>query len=250
MRTDVLLRRGEKAEYANLVNKIKQLEGITHMIAHNLRGAGANIKLLSEVLLHKNIVAETSIDDEGDIFTTSEAVHYINESSVSMLSTLNTLMEVADIQLNEQLKRDQCDIQHIVDNIFHQLHGLFHQKHAVIEFNLEVTHIAYPEAYMESILYNFINNALKYSRPDVPLKIIVSTYMQDGRPVLSVKDNGLGIDLEKYNGRMFKLNQVFHPGYESKGIGLYITKTQIESLGGSIDVKSEVGVGSEFIVTF
>ena len=250
MRTDVLLRKGDKAEYANLVNKIKQLEGITHMIAHNLRGAGANIKLLSEVLLHKNIVAETSIDDEGDIFTTSEAVHYINESSVSLQSTLNTLMEVADIQLNEQLKRDQCDIQHIVDNIFHQLHGLFHQKHAVIEFNLEVTHIAYQEAYMESILYNFINNALKYSRPDVPLIIVVSTYMRDGRPVLSVKDNGLGIDLEKYNGRMFKLNQVFHPGYESKGIGLYITKTQIESLGGSIDVKSEVGVGSEFIVTF
>ena len=250
METEVLLRRGKKAEYDNLVNKIKQLEGITHMIAHNLRGAGANIKLLSEVLLHKNIVAETSIDDEGDIFTTSEAVHYINESSVSLLSTLNTLMEVADIQLNENIKRDDCDIQHIVDNIFHQLRGFIHQKHAAIEFDLAVTHIRYPEAYMESILYNFINNALKYSKPDVPLKVTVSTYMREGRPVLTVKDNGLGIDLEKYNNRIFKLNQVFHAGYESKGIGLYITKTQIESLGGSIDVKSEVGVGSDFIVTF
>jgi signal transduction histidine kinase len=251
MEADVLTYRGKKAAYANLVNKIKQLEGITHMIAHNLRGAGSNIKLLSDVLMLKNIVETgTATDIEGDIFTTNEAVQYINESSVSLLSTLNTLMEVADIQLNDQIKRDECDIRHIVDNIFHQLHGFFHQKHAAIEFDLAVTHISYPEAYMENILYNFINNALKYSKPNVPLKIIVSAYMLHGRPVLSVKDNGLGIDLEKYSNRIFKLNQVFHQGYESKGIGLYITKTQIESMGGTIDVKSEVGVGSEFIVTF
>ena len=251
MEAEILLQRDTTDIYAKLVNKIKQLEGITHMIAHNLRGAGSNIQLLSDVLMHKNIEEKGKPTDiEGDIFTTSEAVQYINESSVSLLATLNTLMEVADIQLNETIKKDKCDIRHIVDNIFHQLHGFIHQKHAEIEFHLAVTHISYPEAYMESILYNFINNALKYSKPDVPLKITVSTYIRKGRPVLTVKDNGLGIDLEKYNNRIFKLNQVFHAGYESKGIGLYITKTQVESMGGTIDVKSKVGVGSEFIVAF
>jgi len=110
--------------------------------------------------------------------------------------------------------------------------------------------ISYPELYMESILYNFIHNSLKYSNEDVPLKITISTYERDGRPVLSVKDNGLGINLQAYGRKIFNLYQVFHPGYESKGVGLYIIKTQIESFGGHISVKSEVNEGCEFIVEF
>ena len=62
-------------------------------------------------------------------------------------------------------------------------------------------------------------------------------------------DIGLGINLDKYGERLFKLNQVFHAGFNSKGIGLYITKTQVESLGGTIEVKSKENEGSEFIVT-
>ena len=58
------------------------------------------------------------------------------------------------------------------------------------------------------------------------------------------------MDLNKYGDKVFKLNQVFHQGYDSKGVGLFITKTQIESLGGTIEVKSQANEGSEFIVTF
>lgn len=231
------------------LSKIKQLEAVTHMIAHNLRGAGANIKMLSEVLQRKHL-PDTEHPKDDDEFTEGEAIDYIQESSSSLLNTLNTLMEVADIQLAENVPYNNCDFREIVSDIILQLHGLMHLKHAEIEFNLEVANIHYPFAYLESILYNFINNALKYSRPDAPLRISVSTYMVDNRVVLSVKDNGLGIDLEKYGKRMFQLKQVFHKGYESKGIGLYITKTQVASLGGEIAVNSEVGLGSEFMVKF
>lgn len=84
----------------------------------------------------------------------------------------------------------------------------------------------------------------------MPLKIIISTRVQNGKNVLSVKDNGQGIDLVAHGKRIFKLNQVSHTGYESKGIGLYITKTQIESMGGCVSVKSNINEGSEFIVIF
>ena len=67
--------------------------------------------------------------------------------------------------------------------------------------------------------------------------------------MLSVKDNGLGLNLEKYGKKLFKLNQIFHPGHDSKGVGLFITKAQIESFGGSIRVESQENVGAEFIVT-
>ncbi len=243
---------GDGLTYTGLTNKISQLHGVAHMIAHNLRGASANIKMLSEVLMKKDSVlnAKDDMTGEDDIFTTSEAVQYINESSTSLIATLNTLMEVADIELNEHIRFDDCDIEGLAMHVFFQLHSLIQLKSATIEFDLAVKTIPYPAAYMENILYNFINNALKYSKPDVPLKIAVATYTHNNKPVLSVTDNGLGIDLDRYSGKMFKLNQVFHAGYESKGIGLYITRLQIESFGGSIEVKSKVEEGSQFIVRF
>ena len=72
--------------------------------------------------------------------------------------------------------------------------------------------------------------------------------MADNRPHISVKDNGLGLDMEKHGKKLFKLNQVFHPGHDSKGVGLFITKAQIESFGGSIWVVSKEDQGAEFIV--
>jgi signal transduction histidine kinase len=233
-------------QISSLSNKLKQLEGINHIIAHNLRGPAANIKMLAELLEGKKI-PEVEKDDD---FTIGEALQYINDSTSSLINTLDTLIEAADIQLNETIKAENCNVQDIVRSIIDQLHGFIQQKKATVALMLEITRINYPKAYLQSILYNFINNALKYSKPDTQLEITISTYVQNGRTVLTVKDNGLGIDLEAYGSRMFKLNQVFHSGYESKGIGLYITKTQIESLGGTISVKSEVNKGSEFIVVF
>lgn len=231
------------------VNKIRQLEDRTHIIAHNLRGAGGNIKMLAEVL-QKKIDRNNKSDGSDDAFTIAEAIQYIYDSSSSLLNTLNTLMEVTDIELNNSISYDECNIMSVVENIAQQLRGYMHQKKAEIKYDLAFSTIAFPLPYMESILYNLINNSLKYARPGVPLTITVTTHMHNSKPVLSIKDNGLGIDLEKYSSRMFKLNQVFHSGYESKGIGLYITKAQIETMGGTIDVKSTVGEGSEFIVTF
>ena len=97
---------------------------------------------------------------------------------------------------------------------------------------------------------NFISNALKYRKNDVAPEIVITTSTQGGKVQLSVKDNGLGIDLDRYGDKLFKLSQVFHAGKDSKGFGLYLTKTQIESLGGSISVTSKPDAGSEFVVTF
>ncbi len=235
---------------ANLSDKIKQLETLNHIIAHNLRGSAANIKMLADVLLEKNIPNDCSADNSDNMFTIGEAIQYISESSQSLLTTLNTVMAAADIHLNDDIRLDDCDILAISEHVVKQMRGLMKQKKATVEYDLAVSHISYPVPYMESILYNFISNALKYCKPEVELKILISTYIKDGETLLTVKDNGLGIDLHTYGRKIFNLYQVFHTGYESKGVGLYIIKTQIESLGGRVSVKSEVNEGSEFIVVF
>jgi signal transduction histidine kinase len=241
----------KKATILNsLSEKIQQLKDINHIMAHNLRGAAGNIKMVAEILMERKITELNADTDPTSLFPLDEAIRYIHESSTSLLNTLNILMEATDIDLIEDQKRDVCDLEALIGRITCQLGGIIARKQAVIELDLGVTHIEYPLSYLESMMYNFINNALKYSRDDLPVKIRVATYNFDGKIILAVKDNGIGIDLETYGDKIFQLNQVFHTGYDSKGVGLYLTKMQVESLGGVISVKSKVNEGSEFFVVF
>ena len=68
--------------------------------------------------------------------------------------------------------------------------------------------------------------------------------------MLNVMDNGLGIDLDKYGKKLFGMYKTFHRNKDARGIGLFITKNQVESMGGKISVVSEVNVGTTFTVKF
>ena len=67
---------------------------------------------------------------------------------------------------------------------------------------------------------------------------------------MEIEDNGLGINLEKHGKKLFGMYKTFHKHKDSRGIGLFITKNQIEAMGGRIDVKSQVGVGTTFKIYF
>jgi PAS domain S-box-containing protein len=219
----------------SLKGKIDQLEGLNNIIAHNLRGPARNIKFLSE---------------KSEIFSETESLGMIHESSQALLNELDVLMELAQINLNKDIQYEECDVAGIAKNIIAQLKGVIYQKQVTIVFDLNVKEVHYPKVYLESIMYNLISNAIKYSRTDIVPNITISTKNVNGKTQLVVKDNGLGINMEKYKDQVFKLNQTFHSGHDSKGVGLFITKTQIEASGGSIEVNSELNQGSEFIVTF
>lgn len=220
---------------SSLEARIKQLEELNHIIAHNLRGPVNNIKLLSH---------------ESDLFSEKEALAMIRESSVGLLNELEQLLHLSSIQLNSGIPRDTCNFSAIIKDISNQLQGILYEKNVSIEANIMVPNIHYPRVYLESILYNLLSNAIKYGKAESSNTICVTTFLRNGKTVLSVKDNGIGIDLKKHRDDLFKLNKVFHKGYDSKGIGLFITKTQIETLGGSISVASQPGEGTEFIVVF
>ncbi len=238
-----------EATITSLVNKISQLEELNHIIAHNLRGPAGNIKMFSEILL---TMKKDKVDSENllsDAFSEEEVLGFIEESSSSLMNSLSTLMEISEIKLNKEIAYDDCNIINMINVISSQLYGNIFEKQAIINLNLKIEIIRYPKAYLENILYNLVSNALKYCKPGIPPEIYISTRVQNEKIQIIVKDNGLGIDLKKYGDKVFKLNQVFHPGYDSKGIGLYITKTQVESLGGNIELISKPNEGCEFIVT-
>ena len=239
-----------EATRISLVNKISQLEELSYIIAHNLRGPAGNVKMFSDILLAKQTGDSLADANPLGAFTADELVKFINESSISLMGSLNTLMEITEIKLNKEIPYNDCDIATVVNGIANQLQGIIYEKNAQIHLDLEIESVSYPKVYLESILYNLLSNALKYSNIGVPPEIhIAAKVLKNKKTQIIVKDNGLGIDLVKYGHKVFKLNQIFHAGYDSKGVGLYITKIQIESLGGNIEIKSKAGDGCEFIVT-
>ena len=217
--------------------KMNQLEDFNRIIAHNVRGPLRNQVALFE-LYEK---AET----EGQ---RSEILQILKRSSLSVINTLEELIEVIQIRLNKGIQKDTCHIPTILEKIKSQLFSDIIEKRAVFFTTYEFETIKFPKAYFESIIYNLISNALKYAKPDIPAVIKISTGRINDRTYFSIEDNGLGIDLERYGKDMFKLNKTFHRGFDSKGIGLYITKNQIDAMGATINVESMPGKGTTFTI--
>ncbi len=223
----------------DLEQKLKQLAEFNEIVTHNLRGAAGNILMLAGEL--------EKITDPAE---QSEYLRLLKMCGETMMETLQDMMRILEVRLNQDIPFETCHFETITTKVLQQLQIDVLHKKAEIRTAFGAAQLQYPIIYLESILHNLISNALKYTSPSATPVITITTYEKDNRCYLSVKDNGLGIDLERYGHQVFKLHRVFHQGYDSKGVGLFITKNHIETLGGKIDIKSAPGKGSEFIVMF
>ena len=221
----------------DLAGKINQLEEFNKIVAHNLRGPAGNIQLLINMML------ESSSDEEKLDF-----LSMLKESSKNLIDTLADLVVLMEVRLNSQIAFDDCAFIEIIQKVEKMLRGEIISKKANIIMDFKLPGLKYPKVYLESIFYNMISNALKYSKAKQQPLIEIGSRMVNGRTELTFKDNGMGIDLMQHSKQVFKLHQTFHEGYESKGIGLFMTKNQIETFGGTISVKSKPGQGAEFTI--
>jgi signal transduction histidine kinase len=104
-------------------------------------------------------------------------------------------------------------------------------------------------AYLYSIFFNLLSNAMKYRAVERPLRVeVVATARPEGGIDISVADNGSGFDLERAGADVFRLYKRFHTGQPGRGMGLYLVKTHVEAMGGTVDVQSTVDVGTRFLI--
>lgn len=223
----------------DLENRISQFEDFNRIVAHNLRGPAGSIDMIL------NMMAEADSEEEK-----SDYLEMLKQSSSKLIDTLNELMKVLEVRNNQNLPYDNCDFEELTTGIEQMLKGQILSKNAVINTAFGVKSMKFPKMYLESIFYNMISNALKYSKADVPPVININSKAIDDKIILTFSDNGLGIDMKRHANNIFKLNHTFHTGFDSKGIGLFMTKTQIETFGGKISVESEPNVGTTFTIVF
>jgi signal transduction histidine kinase len=110
--------------------------------------------------------------------------------------------------------------------------------------------IKFSKIYLQSVIQNLISNAIKYRDPKKNSVINIRTFWENDKKVMVLEDNGVGVDLHRYGNDIFKLYKRFHRGLSGKGMGLFLVKTQLESLNANIEVTSELGIGTRFKITF
>ena len=94
-----------------------------------------------------------------------------------------------------------------------------------------------------------MDNAFKYTSDYRQPYVIIDVIKDKNLSKILIHDNGIGIDLVKHRNKIFKLFSRIDPIRDGKGIGLYIAKTQIERLGGKIEIESKLNVGTTFTIT-
>jgi signal transduction histidine kinase len=179
-----------------------------------------------------------------------EMMTYLKEISTGFSSTIADLSGIVKVQ-NNQIEQKPVNLHDYAKRAIDILRMQVMSSGGIINNNIDsnILILASP-AYLESIVLNFLSNSIKYRHPDRSPVIDLDASQSRGEVVLRVADNGLGIDLAKHKGDLFGMYKTFHSHPESNGVGLFLVKSQLDAMGAAIEVESEVGTGTTFIVHF
>jgi len=139
------------------------------------------------------------------------------------------------------------EVELIIENMQHEISTT--RSTVTTDFS-KVSTLRCVKPYLDSIVYNLVSNAIKYRNPERNPSIHIKAEKVGNEICLSVADNGLGIDVDLFQDKLFTLYSRFHLHVEGKGMGLYLVKTQLEAMGGRIEVESKVNEGTTFKVYF
>jgi len=218
----------------------RKLDEFAHIISHNLRAPVKNIQALINLL-----------DDKSEVGDYKLIFDKLKKVSSNLGETMNELMDTLKAKTQQSLELSEVRFKEVLDKVVQSLEGELILAEASVTFDFnEAPVITYSKPYLESIFQNLLTNAIKYRSPGRKPFIHFKSLLSDGHLELQVTDNGQGIDMEKFGDKLFGLHKTFHSHQEARGVGLFLVKTQIEALGGSIRVMSEVDKGTTFLIRF
>ncbi|MDF9798462.1 PAS domain S-box-containing protein [Catalinimonas alkaloidigena] len=217
-----------------------RLINFAHIVSHNLRSHTGNLEMMLKFLSMETDEEEKKILLEN-----------ITGISSSLSETITYLTEVVRIQTDVDGQKESLNLKHFLDKTINTLSADLRKTDGEIVVSVdEETEIIFNSAYLDSVLLNFLSNALKYRHPKRKPHIKIWTEKQDDYLILSIADNGRGIDLDKYGAKLFGLYKTFHEHQDARGVGLFITKNQIEAMGGKVSVESTINIGTTFRIYF
>ncbi|MDF2432996.1 MAG: hypothetical protein JWP44_2627 [Mucilaginibacter sp.] len=238
--TDITERKNAEAELKlfadDLYKRNKELQQFGYVVSHNLRSPVANIMGITTLL-------EMDKDDPETVAQCTlglkNAIHRLDD----VIRDLSKILSVTDGSV--EITKENIDLNELLNNVSTDLKETIAYSGAKIEMPAGPTFLFSHKAYLYSVFYNLISNAVKYRSEKVP-EIKISIDKKPDSLVIKISDNGLGIDLVKYKEDVFKPYKRFNSAIEGKGLGLFLVKSHVEALNGTIGIESKPGKGTQF----
>ncbi|QEC76954.1 sensor histidine kinase [Mucilaginibacter ginsenosidivorax] len=217
-----------------------QLVDFCNIVSHNLRAPLVNMTMLVDFM------KESTDPEELQLF-----IAKLDPVIKNLHTTFNELVESIRVKQDIEVEAETMNLQDVLERTLDSLGTEMNSQSVTISHDFdEAPDIYFPPKYLHSIFHNFLSNASKYRSPQRGLIINIKSSKVNNNIILQFADNGMGIDLVKHGQKLFKIGKVFHQHTDAKGFGLYMTKTQVEAMGGRIWVESVPDEGSTFYIEF
>tara|TARA_R110002020_G_scaffold466202_1_gene688489 strand:- start:54028 stop:55548 length:1521 start_codon:yes stop_codon:yes gene_type:complete len=241
---DITKRKLAEKKVSDLLEVTKEhnarLENFAHIVSHNLRSHSSNLLMLLDLIKHQ--YPETANNDYFPLLSTAVT---------NLEDTIGHLNEITVLGGTTQTKLAALNLRRYVKKAIHGIKASLLELDGTVVNHTETTiEIEVVPAYLESILLNLLTNAIKYSDPQRAPQIIIRSETTADHILLSIQDNGLGLDLEAHGDKIFGMYKTFHYHPHARGVGLFMVKNQIEAMGGKIQVESRVNIGTTFTLYF
>ncbi|MEO9872891.1 PAS domain-containing protein [Ekhidna sp.] len=225
--------------FSKTIEQNQRLKDFSYITSHNFRSSVANLVGLLNIIE----------DDPGN----KEYFDMLKATALKLNLAIDAINDLLNFEKDiSMLEKEEVNLLDVVNDVF-----LLNRKSATeknIEFDVSIPNdlsLRILPAYLQSILHNLITNAMKYGVTEDRRKITICAKKESKEVLLTVADEGRGIDLDRYRNKMFQLGSRFHADEESgHGMGLYMTKQQVEAINGRIEVESELNKGTKFKVYF
>ncbi|OYU83632.1 MAG: hypothetical protein CFE24_10290 [Flavobacterium sp. BFFFF2] len=219
-----------------------ELKQFSYITTHNLRAPLTNLILICKLLNPEKIEDPSTL----------QLIEAFKTSTDQLNDTLNDLINVLIVKEKTDLKLEELSFEEILTKVKESISETMSNSKAVIEADFSAMQtVPFTKIYLESIFLNLITNSIRYRHPDRPPIIKIKTTIDAaGITKLIFSDNGIGMDMSRVKNKIFGFHQRFHNNADSKGIGLFLIKSQINALKGDIEVDSQLNIGTTFKIIF
>jgi len=217
---------------------ISDHETLLDTISHDIKAP------LTNLVLAITLFKSEASDDPAQFKT---LLQIIENAGTKLQDIINDLVDTRKQEHKYKAEEELLNFEHILEDVRLTLTESIRTSGAVIKTDIKVSEITFSRRKLRSIVYNLVSNAIKFSGIDEKPEIFIKTELAENYIVISIKDNGIGIDpanLETIFSKYYRVENAI----EGSGIGLYLVKEIVTSAGGKLLLESKPGTGSEFKV--
>ncbi|MDG1331313.1 MAG: YfiR/HmsC family protein [Crocinitomicaceae bacterium] len=231
-----------RTQNKKLIALNESLDSFVYRVSHDLKAPVINVKNMITMLKEHTNEEEASL--------VPKIIENLELSSNRLDLTITDLLELSRIEKVDEI-RDEIQIEEVFHSILPEYQVELNKIGAKVELSFKDngTYSSFSE--MASVLQNLLTNSIKYRRKDTLLVVEISTYDKNGQTNIDYRDNGQGIDLKQFEGKLFSMFQRFtsDQSISGTGVGMYIIKRLIDKNNGTVKLESQLNKGLRYLIT-